>query len=65
MNRRTGRAKSSLFIVPCGTLKNPHTIQEECGMKSTAGVVALLFSPAVVAGLAVMSLKRLVVYEAT
>ena len=29
------------------------------------GVVAVLFSPAEVAGLAVMSLKRLVVYEAT
>ena len=29
------------------------------------GVVAVLFSPAEVAGLAVMSLKRLTVYEAT
>ena len=29
------------------------------------GVVAVLFSPAEVAGLAVMSPKRLVVYEAT
>ena len=29
------------------------------------GVVAVLFSPAEVAGLAVMSLKRLMVYEAT
>ena len=30
-----------------------------------SGVVAVLFSPAEVAGLAVMSLKRLLVYEAT
>ena len=29
------------------------------------GVVAVLFSPAEVAGLAVMSLKRVTVYEAT
>ena len=40
-------------------------LSHRCAVDKVLGVVAVLFSPAEVAGLAVMSLKRLVVYEAT
>ena len=55
---------SSMFISSLWDVKVPKHYSRRVGDK-VPGVVAVLFSPAEVAGLAVMSLKRLVVYEAT
>ena len=55
---------SSMFISSLWDVKEPKHYSRRVGDK-VPGVVAVLFSPAEVAGLAVMSLKRLVVYEAT
>ena len=54
---------SSMFISSLWDVKEPKHYSRRVGDK-VPGVVAVLFSPAEVAGLAVMSLKRLVVYEA-
>ena len=51
---------SSMFISSLWDVKEPKHYSRGVGDK-----VAVLFSPGEVAGLAVMSLKRLVVYEAT
>ena len=53
--RQTDRQKGPEYLI-----KHSRRVGDE-----VPGVVAVLFSPAEVAGLAVMSLKRLVVYEAT
>ena len=56
-----------LCFVPAGSLwdvKEPTHFSRRVG-DEVLSVVAVLFPPAEVAGLAVMSLKRLVVYEAT
>ena len=55
---------SSMFISSLWDVKEPKHYSGRVGDK-VLGVVAVLFSPAEVASLAVMSLKRLVVYEAT
>ena len=53
-----------MFISSLGDGKESKYYSRRVGDK-VPGVVAVLFCPAEVAGLAVMSLKRLVVYEAT
>ena len=57
-----------IFLGPSAGTKK-HCVSGHLGLvlvgDKVPGVVAVLFSPAEVAGLAVMSLKRLVVYEAT
>ena len=53
-----------MFISFPWDVKEPTHYSRRAGDK-VPGVVAVLFSPAEVAGLAVMSLKRLMVYEAT
>ena len=54
-----------MFISFLWDVKEPKHYSRTVGDK-VSGVVAVLFSPAEVAGLAVMSLKRLIkVYEAT
>ena len=54
-----------MFISSLWDVKEPKHYSRRVGDK-VPGVVALLFCPAGVAGLAVMSLKRLIkVYEAT
>ena len=54
-----------MFISSLWDVKEPKHYSRRVGDK-VPGVVAVLFSPAEVAGLAVMSLKRLIkVYEAT
>ena len=52
-----------MFISSPWDVKEPTRYSIRVG-NEVPGVVAGLFSPAEVAGLAVMSLKRLVVYEA-
>ena len=52
---------SSMFISSLWEVKEP----KHYSRRVVSGVVAVLFSPAEVAGLAVMSLKMLMVYEAT
>ena len=52
---------SSMFISSLWEVKEP----KHYSRRVVPGVVAVLFSPAEVAGLAVMSLKMLMVYEAT
>ena len=53
-----------MFISSLWDVKEPKHYSRRVGEK-VSGVVAVLFSPAEVAGMVVMSLKRLVVYEAT
>ena len=53
-----------MFISSLWDVKEPKHYARRVGDK-VPGVVTVLFSPAEVAGLAVMSVKRLVVYEAT
>ena len=55
---------SSTFISSLWEVKEPTHYSIRVG-DEISGVVAVLFSPAEVAGLAVTSLKRLAVYEAT
>ena len=56
--------KFSTFISSLWDVKEPTHYSRKVG-DEVPGVVAALFSPAEVAGLALMSLKRLLVYEAT
>ena len=56
--------RQSMLFVPKQSCLNDLNKSRRVGDK-VPGVVAVLFSPAEVAGLAVMSLKRLVMYEAT
>ena len=53
-----------MFISSLWDVKEPTHYSRRVG-NEVPGVVAVLFSPVEVAGLAVMSLKRLVVYEVT
>ena len=55
---------SSIFISSLWDVKEPRHYSKRVGDK-VFGVVAVLFSPAEVVCLVVMSLKRLVLYEAT
>ena len=55
---------SSMFISSLWDLKEPTHYLRRVG-DEVPGVLAVLVPPAEVAGLAVMSLKRLLVYEAT
>ena len=59
-----------MFVSSLWDVKEPTHFSRRVGMKSRVGddvpgVVAVLFSPAEGAGLAMMSLKRLEVYVAT
>ena len=53
-----------MFISSLWDVKEPTHYSKRVG-DGVVGGVAVLFSPAEVAGLAVMSLRRLTVYEAT
>ena len=64
MREVVSSSMSSMFISSLWDVKKPKHYSRRVGYK-VPGVVAVLFSQAKVAGLAVMSLKRLVVYEAT
>ena len=55
---------SFIFISSLWDVKEPKHYLRRVGDK-VSGVVSVLFSPAEVACLVVMSLKRLVLYEAT